>query len=210
MLRHQSENGSHKIAARHSVRRRMTWDSSLPDDVVSALWDGPEDVLRRGSCLQTKARTTVARVDFGSGPYLLKFHHWAGFWKTLSKSLAVSPNRRSFNDGLKLADRGVPTPLPLACVDVRLGPLNTCSYLLTEFVSGTSLYRTMRSGEPDAAAVDHLARQVADIWQLLDDMQFCHNDLKPENLMIDHDDRVWLIDLENGRWHGDRQSLLRG
>jgi (heptosyl)LPS beta-1,4-glucosyltransferase len=207
MVQHPSGNSSYKLATRRSVRRRMTWDSSLPDDVVSALWDSPEDVLRQGKCLQSKSRTTVARVDFASGPYLLKFHHWAGFWKTLTKSLAVSPNRRSFNDGLKLADRGVPTPLPLACVDVRLGPLNTCSYLLTEFVSGTSLYRTMRFGEPNAIAVDHFAQQVADIWQMLDEMQFCHNDLKPENLMIDDDYRVWLIDLENGRWHTDLQSL---
>jgi (heptosyl)LPS beta-1,4-glucosyltransferase len=207
MFQHQSVNGSDRLATRHSVRRRMTWDRRLPDDVVSALWDSPENLLRQGKCLQSKSRTTVARVDFGSGSYLLKFHHWAGFWKTVTKSLAVSPNRRSFNDGVKLVDGGVPTPLPLACVDVRLGPLNVCSYLLTEFVSGTSLYRRMRFGEPDAAAVDHFARQVADIWHLLDDLQFCHNDLKPENLMIDDVDRVWLIDLENGRWIRDRRLL---
>src|SRR3954464_7398468 len=175
MFQNQSDNDLNRLVTRQTVRRRMTWDRSLPEDVVSALWHSPEHVLRNGKCLQSKSRTTVARVDFASGPYLLKFHHWAGFWKTLSKSLAASPNRRSFNDGLKLADCGVPTPLPLACVDVRLGSLNTCSYLLTKFISGTSLYRTMRSGEPDSAIVDHLARQVADIWQLLDDMQFSHN-----------------------------------
>ncbi len=202
-----SGDGSDPLNERHSFRQWMTWHRHLPDDVVSALWENPTGVLQRGECLQIKSRTTVARVDFPSGSYLLKFHHWAGFWKTLSKSRAISPNRRSFNDGLKLADRGVPTPLPLACVDVRLGPLSVCSYLLTEFVSGTSLYRTMRYEEPTAAVVDHFARQVADIWQTLDDVQFCHNDLKPENLMIDHDDRVWLIDLENARWHTERQSL---
>ena len=65
----------------------------------------------------------------------------------------------------------------------------------------------MRYGEPDASTVDHFARQVADIWQLLDDLRFCHNDLKPENLMIDDNNRVWLIDVENGRWHRDRRTL---
>ena len=70
-----SSGGSNALATRHSVRRRMTWDRSLPDEVVAALWESPESVLRRGSCLQNKARTTVARVEFASRSYLLKYHH---------------------------------------------------------------------------------------------------------------------------------------
>ncbi len=200
---------SHNFHTRRSLRRRMTWHRDLPLEVASALWESPDSVLRAGVCLQTKSRTTVAQVDLPSGKYLLKFHHWAGAWKTLTKSLAASPNRRSFEDGVRLASTGVPTPLPLACIDVRLGPFKACSYLLTEFVEGTSLYQRMRYSQPDEATIDHLAQQVADIWQSLDDLRFCHNDLKPENLMIDHNDRLWLIDLENGRWHDDQKSLRR-
>ena len=197
------------FCTRRSMRRRMSWHRDLPADVVAALWNSPENLLRAGTCLQTKSRTTVARIDLDSRPYLLKFHHWAGAWKTLTKSLATSPNRRSFDDGVRLAAAGIPTPLPLACVDVRRGPFNVCSYLLTEFVEGPSLYRLMRFGQPDESTVDYIAQQVADIWQSLDDQRFCHNDLKPENLMIDHDDRVWLIDLENGRQYDDAKLLRR-
>jgi serine/threonine protein kinase len=195
------------LQTRGSLRRWMTWDRNLPDDMVAALWDSPENLLGHGECLQTKSRTTVARVDVPPGPYLLKFHHWAGFWKMLSKSRATSPNRLSFDLGLQLADRGVPTPRPLACVDVRLGPLNVCSYLLTDFVEGTSLYRRLRYDRPDSATIDDLARQVARIWQVLDDARLSHNDLKPENFMIDPSGRVWLIDLENARWHKDTVAL---
>jgi tRNA A-37 threonylcarbamoyl transferase component Bud32 len=185
----------------------MMWDQRLPGDVVAALWGSPESLLLRSECLQTKSRTTVARVRFPPGSYLLKFHHWAGFWKTLSKSRATSPNRLSFDLGVELADYGVPTPQPLACVDVRLGPFNTCSYLLTEFVEGTSLYRMLRYERPDAATIDDVARQVAQIWQQLNDRRLSHNDLKPENLMVDPNGRVWLIDLENAQRHKDAESL---
>ncbi len=202
-------NGLQNFHTRRSLRRRMTWHRDLPAELAAALWKSPENVLRAGACLQTKSRTTVARIDLPSGKYLLKFHHWAGAGKTLTKSLAISPNRRSFDDGVRLTAAGVPTPLPLACVDVRRGPFNVCSYLLTEFVEGTSLYQLMRYGQPDEATIDHLAQQIANIWQSLDDLRFCHNDLKPENLMIDHNDRLWVIDLENGRWYDAQKSLRR-
>jgi hypothetical protein len=192
---------------RHSLRRWMTCDHRLPEDVAAALWDHPESMLQRGQCLQTKSRTTVVRVELAGCAYLLKYHHWAGFLKTLSKSRATSPNRLSFDLGVELADRGVPTPRPLACVDIRLGPFNRCSYLLTEFVEGTSLYRILRNQQLDAATVESLAHQVARIWQALDELQLSHNDLKPENFMVDPGGRVWLIDLENARRHTGQRSL---
>jgi tRNA A-37 threonylcarbamoyl transferase component Bud32 len=193
----------------HSLRRRMSWDNALPNDIVVALWDGPERLLAQGKCLQTKSRTTVARVELAGNAYLLKYHHWAGFWKTLSKSRATSPNRLSFDLGVELANRGVPTPRPLTCIDVRLGPFNRCSFLLTEFVEGTSLYRMLRTGHLDAPTIECLARQVARIWQQLDELHISHNDLKPENFMVDPSGHVWLIDLENARRQKDRRLLRR-
>lgn len=197
------------LRRRRSVHRFMAWDGNLAEDVATSLWDRPQAVLHQGECLQDKTRTTVARVEFASGSYLLKFHHWAGFWKTVSKSLSVSPNRRSFDYALRLVAVGLPTPRPLAFVEDRFGPLNIRSYLLTEFIDGESLYRVLRYQRLSNELVDHLARQIADIWQLLDNAQFSHNDLKPENFVVDRKHRVWLIDLENGKWHSDRRSLDR-
>jgi len=151
----------------------------------------------------------VVRVESHPDSYLLKYHHWAGFWKTASKALTVSPNRHSFEHALRLIELGLPTPRPLACLDVRLGPLNVCSYLVTEFIPGESLYRLLRYQRLDEEIIDCVARQIAEIWQLLDDAQFSHNDLKPENFMIDRTNRVWLIDLESGTWHRDRRELYR-
>lgn len=195
------------LHTRHSLRQWMTWARGLPNEAVAGLWACPDRLLREGTCLQTKTRTTVARVELAGHSYLLKYHHWAGFWKTLFKSRAESPNRFSFDLGVELSGSGVPTPRPLACIDVRLGPFNICSYLLTEFVAGTSLYRLLRHDRPDAATIDDLARQVAGIWQSLDDLQLSHNDLKPENFMVDPGGRVWLIDLENAQRHNNRKSL---
>ena len=41
-----------------------------------------------------------------------------------------------------------------------------------------------------------IARQVAAIWDRLNELQTCHNDFKSENFMIDPTGKVWLIDLE--------------
>ena len=70
---------------------------------------------------------------------------------------------------------------------------------------GTSLYRLMRFERPSAEFAEHLARQVADIWQQLDDLGVWHNDFKTENFLVDPDGKVWLIDFERMRRFGESE-----
>ena len=67
----------------------------------------------------------------------------------------------------------------------------------------------MRFERPTADVVQDLARQVAAIWQQLDDLRVCHNDLKPENLLVDPQGKVWLIDLDRMRRCRDQKTTRR-
>ncbi len=194
---------------RRSLNRTMYWDANLPRDLVEQLWSDPRLLLARGKILQSKKRCVVVRLDHSPGPFLFKHHHGGGLFRTLSKSLRRTQAIQSWLDGRYLHAAGIPTPLPRACLEQSVGPLGVCSYLLTEYVAGISLYRFMRGDQLVDETVQSLARQVAYIWQNLVDLRVSHNDLKPENLLIDLTGRLWLIDLERMRRHRHSASGRR-
>lgn len=194
---------------RRSFGRAMQWDAHLPSDLVEQLWRDPRSLLAEGQTLQEKPRCTVVRLQHPQGLFTLKHHNWGGPIRTFKKSLRRAPAKQSWLDGRHLYAAGVPTPRPLAYVEYRLGPLGVCSYLLTEYIAGTTLYRLMRHNQPSEEVVLHFARQVAGIWQKLDDLCISHNDMKTENFMIDLTGRVWLIDLEKMRRHRHPEQARR-
>jgi hypothetical protein len=189
----------HQLLRRRSFDRHMGWDAQLPAELVERLWQDPRALVADGSKLQDKPRCTVVRIDHPAGPFVLKRHSWGNFRRTMRRSLSRSAARKSWIDGRDLATAGIPTPLPRAYVERRFGPFCGCSYLLTDYVPGTSLYRLMRFDRPPMEVVTRLARQVAAIWERLDELRVCHNDLKTENLLVDPQGKVWLIDLERTR-----------
>jgi hypothetical protein len=188
-------------------RQTMHWDIGLPSDLVEQLWNNAHGFLTSGQTLQHKPRCTVVRLEHPGGVFLLKRHNWGGPVRTLKKSLRRAPAGQCWLDGRFLAAAGGPTPQPRAYVQRRFGPFGASSYLLTDFVPGVTLYRYLRFMRPSAEALQHLANQVAAIWQQLDDLQITHNDLKTENFQIDAAGKVWLIDLEKMRRHKGREEL---
>ena len=186
---------------RRSFDRALDWDADLPRDLVERLWHDPHSLLAMGQILEDKPRCTVARIDHPAGPFLFKYHNGGGISRVLRKSLSQASAKTSWIDGRYLLEAGVPTPRPWACAERRLGPLGIGSYLLTDYVAGTTLSRLMRFERLSSQVVHDLARQVAALGQQLDELRVSHNDLKAENLLVDLEGRVWLIDLEKMRRH---------
>lgn len=187
-------------AQRRSATRRLWHDTGLPADLVEAIWNRELDrILFSSKPLQVKDRCIAVRYDHADGPLLLKRHLWGGVSRTLRSVGRESSARTCARLGLQLATVGIPTPLPRACFEQSFGPWGTRSYLVTDFIEGESLYRLIRFGTHSEEKLRHLAQQVAMIWRQMVDAGISHNDMKPENFMVDADQRVWLIDLEKVR-----------
>jgi len=187
---------------RRSFRRALLWDADLPTDLVESMWTKPHALLAGGPKLQDKLRCTVARIDHPNGMFTWKHHNWGTLRRTVKKSLAQSPARKSWHDSGYLRAAGIPTPRVRAVLERQVGPFQHCSYLLTDYIVGTSLYRLMRFERPSPDFVEHLAQQVATIWQQLDELRVWHNDFKTENFLVDRAGKVWLIDFERMRRFG--------
>jgi (heptosyl)LPS beta-1,4-glucosyltransferase len=197
---HRSASKVDLRAIRRSLTRRLWCDENLPADIADAIWDGEmERLLYSSAPLQVKDRCIAVRYDHPAGPLLIKQHTWGGASRTFRSVGREASARRCGRLGLLLGRLGIPTPLPRACLEQRIGPWGFRSYLVTDYVEGTSLYRYIRFGKHEADKLRHVARQVARIWQQMVEGGISHNDMKPENFIVDQRHNVWLIDLEKVR-----------
>jgi Lipopolysaccharide kinase (Kdo/WaaP) family len=208
-LGYGSSTGGFCIRAR-SLARRVDCDRHLPRDLIETLLRGNlDELLAESAPLQLKDRCATARLDHPAGPLLLKRHEW-GDWLRTSRMLLRAPTGRvSARLGLRLAELGISTPRPRASVECGIGPFGYRSYLLTDYIEGTTLYRFVRSGAGAPAVLAEMARQVAANWQRLIDLRISHNDLKPENFIVDPRSKVWVIDFERPRCHHNEAELRR-
>lgn len=130
---------------------------------------------------------------------------------------------RAFRQGHQILARHVGTPLPLACLERRIGPVLVDSIVITEAVEGPKLDeflsawlspppRSMPAPDPQqemtAAERHHRAQDV--LWQMgqvlqrLHDSRFAHRDLKENNLLVWRNSHggphLVLVDLDGLRW----------
>ena len=188
---------------RRSLLRRVWCDADLPQTLIDALWSGDVDrVLFSTTPLQVKDRCVVGRCECESGPLLVKRHVWGEMSRTVRMAFREPAALCCARLGLHLHNLGVPTPRPRATVNCRVGPWTYRSYLVTDYIEGTSLYRYIRFGSQTDDELRYVASQVARIWQQLVELGISHNDMKPENFIVDENLDVWLIDLEKTRESG--------
>ncbi|HEX5472610.1 MAG TPA: lipopolysaccharide kinase InaA family protein [Lacipirellulaceae bacterium] len=198
-----SDDGGRALR-RRSLGRRAWCDESLPPNLIDTIVRGnPGELLYSSTPLQVKDRCVVAKCAWIGGSLLIKRHTWGGVWRTTRMAFRESAAKRCARLGTHLHRQGIRTPCPKAYVDFHLGPWTYQSFLFTDYVEGESLYRYIRFGSQTEDELRHIAGQVADIWQKLVELGVSHDDMKPENFVIDRNRDVWLIDLERVRLTGN-------
>lgn len=199
---------------RRGLTRRLRHDPSLPEDLIEALWDDPDKrLLPSAVTLQEKDRCGVYRIDSSHRgqprSFLLKRHIWGPISRAVRMLWRQPTATRCAAVASMLTEHGIPTPAVRGCVVDGFGPLSHRSYLLTDFIQGETLFHAVRSGNLPKKHLTSVARQVAAIWQKLILLNTSHNDLKPENFMVDPNYKVWLIDFEKTKLHRNRAKLIQ-
>ena len=195
---------------RCTITRKLTYDENLSEEIAAALWqDPPDQLVAESKPLQVKNRTVAVRYEHPAGVFVFKRHIWGGVSRTLRKMYRECTARRCGKLGKFLAQQQIPTPSPRAYLEHCAGPFTYRSYLLTDYIEGLSLFDFIRSRVLSGAELQSFADQIAAIWKRLVELNISHNDLKPENFIVDRSGKVWLIDLERIRIHRSAAQLRR-
>ena len=129
-------------------------------------------------------------------------------WKDRLDRARGSKAQRSFDAGRFLTERGVGTPLPIACIDRWEGSRLVASYHLTRYEPRITCFRDaliqIYRHEPDCQVLMALLHSVARAVRAMHDHGFQHRDLGNQNIMLRRlDTDTWgdirFIDLNRAR-----------
>ncbi len=187
---------------RRSFHRVAHCDICLPRELAEALWRHPHMLLDCGEQLRTNGARRTVRLDWNFRNYVLK--HYAEPTRRHNLKQLVQPARAlvTWRFTHRLADAGVATPRPVACIENRWGLLRRDSYLLYPYVEGRTL-RSYFTGEAkrSSALSEHLWQQVNELWQRLVELHVSLGDTNLGNFIIAPDGQLWIIDLDKSRFY---------
>jgi tRNA A-37 threonylcarbamoyl transferase component Bud32 len=194
--------------SRRSLTRAAYCDASLPADLAEALWECPEELMAGAAPLQVKDLRHVACLEWASQKYVLK-RYTDTTWRHAAKhSLQRSRAWKTWTISRRLADAGVATPRPVACIENCWGPLRRDSFLMYPYVEGETL-RSHLVNESDAAQATGIWRQLRELWQQLRQLRVSLFDSQTRNFILCPAGRLWVIDLDKARIHWSQYFTAR-
>jgi serine/threonine protein kinase len=192
------DNTKSTPASPSSPRVRILWASEiaeLPAGFTASGYEptGPAEELGRGGTF---------RMPWPDGRtvYYRKFRH-GGLFGGIQGHRYWSQGRltRELADSQRLAELGIRVPVPvLGRVERGLGGKRMA--IVTQSIEGKTFFDVLKEGGLDSELLVEVGQTLA----ALHDTGFRHRDLHPANLLIDHDGKVHVLDLEGGSWGGQR------
>ena len=157
-------------------------------------------LMDNGKVLKNGNTCYVSRLTWNGMDIVVKRYNYKGIIHSLRHTIKKSRARRCWLNGHRLGIYNIATPKPLAFFEQRRGFIISKSYLVTEYIEGSSLYYYLRD--------ENISRQkrkaaVQETKNLLDEMaryRITHGDLKHTNILITENGPV-LTDLDSMRFH---------
>lgn len=187
------------LLVRRSSARRVMYAEWLPSDLVDALWQQPAALLARSEVLQQRGVRRTVRLDWGPRSFVLK-RYVEPSWRHALKQL-VLPSRASVTWRIShlLADGGILTPRPVACIENRWGALGLDSYLMYPYIKGETISNYLRRQDNPEQEAAQIVRQCEELWQRLTTLGASLADANPGNFIVASTDDLWVIDLDKAR-----------
>ena len=189
-LRTCSEFIAEKCFSRFQVINR-----SQDSEALRTLLRSPDDYIAQGVEIKQGRTNTVTLVtlDDGEQVFVKRYRSTKRFgWLRM---LTMSRARRSWLGAYLLKMLDIKTPIPLAILERKIGPLVRSSYLVSEYIPGVQLLHYF---DPEAWPKDwdSVVAQVKDCLLSLERSFISHGDLKATNF-IAYQGAAYLIDLDS-------------
>ncbi|MBD1549871.1 lipopolysaccharide kinase InaA family protein [Pseudomonas typographi] len=162
--------------------------------------EGADTLIEQGHLYKTGGAATVARVQAGTRPLIIKRYNIKGLAHWLKRFWRPSRAWHSWLAGHRLAFLGFATPMPLAVREARVLGLRGRAWLVTEYLEGPDILEQWAPYEQtgDVPEAEWVAMQA--LFARLAGERISHGDLKGHNLFW-HRGQWALIDLDALQYH---------
>jgi hypothetical protein len=191
---------------RHSGSRTMHYNNALPDKLIDALWERPEEVIAGGRVMRQTPWRSAVLVESGSQAFVMKQYFSRSLRFCVKQTILGSQALRSYKVGCALADAGVRTPRPVACIDNRWRGLQRDCFLLYPHVEGACLRSSISFGQLNDTDIAKAWNQLQTLWEQLTALRVGLKDANTGNFIITAEGTLWLIDLDDSCIH--RSAIL--
>jgi hypothetical protein len=197
------------VTTRQSFARVAHFGADLPPAIADQLWRDPFALVGQGEQLRSRGARHTVRLTLSGAPYVLKHYVEPTRRHTLKQLVLTSRASRTWSFANRLADCGVATPRPVACIENRWGPLRRDSFLMYPYVEGRTLRTCFATEAKQSPAIyERLWREVHQMWQRLLELRVSLEDTHTGNFIVCPAGKIWLIDLDKSRFH--RTQLAAG
>lgn len=177
---------------RKSLMLEAAWRSNLS----SALAEQPLTVLNQamqgGISLKKGNSATVVKSELAEQPVVIKRYNLKTPWHFLRRCLRKSRANVSWYNANLLEFLGIATPQPLGFVEQRFFGLRYKAYFICEHIAG----RSLKDLSDSEIQQPEMLQQISDLFEQLHLHHIYHGDLKATNLLVDNQQKIWLIDLD--------------
>ncbi|MBN2315476.1 MAG: protein kinase [Sedimentisphaerales bacterium] len=179
-----------------AVFDRSFGDESNSIDFINQI----DDLMDAGRILKNGNTCYVSRFTWADTDVVVKRYNHKNLVHSLRHTLKRSRARRGWLHAHHFGMRSIPTPKPLAYLERRKGLLVWASYLVTQYIEGSSLYHFLRDENLPPERHVEMKQQVMDLLDQLGKYRITHGDLKHTNILITKDGPT-LTDLDSVRFH---------
>lgn len=148
--------------------------------------------------------TKVVRVKIAGHDWVVKRYNIKGFRHWLRRCLLPSRAMVSWRNALELFRVGIATPVPVAVIEKRFGPLRGVAYFITEYCDGILASRFFQSSPDYFEYGDQVRSSINHMTEKLHSAGFAHDDWQFNNILL-VDYQPFVLDLDHMR-HFDRPS----
>lgn len=171
---------------------------------LRAILADPDRAMRSARFLKDGNTATVVRLSCAGQDLVLKRYNIKNPQHAVLRAVQPTRAARSWHNAALLQALGIATPLAVALLERRSGPLRSTAYLLMEAVDGV----TLAEAAVDEAALRCAARDLRLLFDALGVLRRSHGDCKASNFVYDGE-RLWTLDLDGMRGHLPGACLRR-
>ncbi len=167
------------------------------------LMNGIDERMGRGQIIKdaSNSRSTyVARIQVNDWDVMVKRYNHKGLAHSLGRTIQGSRARHNWLHSHLLESMGIPSPRPLAFVEICRGPFVWESYSLCEYVDAESLHDVLERGQAGEDELVDIATMVHGLLTSMWRRRITHGDLKLENILLREGTAV-VVDLDQMRVH---------